>query len=79
MEQDQQRKQLQTPRQHIKDQHILGHGRKNAKFLLGPTSSSPGPILFIVAATAVKLVVMSHPSIDTSRTEKENKITNVTK
>ena len=32
-------------------------GEKNAKLLVGPTSSSPGPILLIVAATAVKLVI----------------------
>ena len=42
---------------------------KKLKFSVGPTSDSPGPILLIVAATAVKQVSVSCPSIETSRVE----------
>ena len=45
---------------------------KNPKFCVGPTSSSPGPILFNVATTAVKLVVKSFSSAPISRTEINN-------
>ena len=41
---------------------------KCAKFCVGPTSSSPGPILLNVAATAVKFVVRSLPSNETRKT-----------
>lgn len=40
----------------------LDRGLNNAKFWVGPTSSSPGPILFRVASTAVKFVVRSYSS-----------------
>lgn len=36
---------------------------KMEKFCVGPTISKPGPILFNVAATAVKLVVKLNSSI----------------
>ena len=42
---------------------------KKAKFSVGPTSERPGPILLIVAATAVKLVTASLQSKETSRVE----------
>ena len=41
-------------------------GEKMEKFCVGPTISKPGPMLFNVAATAVKFVVklkLSMPSI----------------
>ena len=37
----------------------LSYVEKNSKLAVGPTSSRPGPMLFIVAATAVKLVIRS--------------------
>lgn len=37
----------------------LLNGLKIPKLQVGPTFESPGPMLFKVAATAVKLVVMS--------------------
>ena len=46
-----------------------------AKFPAGPTSPSPGPILFIVATTAVKLVIRSFPSTETNNRETTNTIT----
>ena len=39
------------------------------KLRVGPTSSNPGPILFNVAATAVKLVVKSKLSMPISKIE----------
>lgn len=39
------------------------------KLQLGPTSDSPGPILFNVARTAEKFVVKSLPSIETRNTD----------
>ena len=39
------------------------------KFPIGPTISRPGPILFSVAATAVKFVIRSKLSRDTIRTD----------
>ena len=42
-------------------------GEKKLKFLIRPTSSRPGPILLIVAATAVKLVIRSCSSNDTKK------------
>ena len=39
----------------------LAGSAKPLKFCMGPTSSRPGPMLFSVAATAVKLVTMSKP------------------
>ncbi len=42
------------------------------KLPIGPTSSNPGPILFKVAAIAVKLLVKSRLSSDISKTEKAN-------
>ncbi len=49
---------------------------KLPKFCAGPASASPGPILFIVARTAVKLVVKSLLSIETASTDKKNIIVN---
>ena len=45
-------------------------GEKKAKFAVGPTPSSPGPMLFKADATAVKLVVKLAPSIEIMRVEK---------
>ena len=45
---------------------------KNAKLPVGPTASSPGPILFMVAVTAVKLVTRLCPSSDSNRSEAVN-------
>ena len=42
---------------------------KEEKFWVGPTASSPGPILFKVAATAEKFVIKSKLSMAMSRTE----------
>ena len=42
------------------------------KLPIGPTRSSPGPMLFKVAATAVKVDVKSKLSKDTSKTEIAN-------
>ena len=39
----------------------LAGSAKPLKFRMGPTSSRPGPMLFMVAATAVKFVTMSKP------------------
>ena len=47
----------------------LDGAEKNAKFPLGPTSESPGPILFIAATTDVKVVTISCPSKDSANTE----------
>ena len=47
-------------------------GENPLKFCVGPTSSSPGPILLIVAVTAVKLVIKSFPSSDIRRTDEVN-------
>ena len=41
----------------LKQRTSLESGEKREKFCVGPTASRPGPMLFIVAATAVKLVV----------------------
>ena len=51
------------------------NGEKKPKFPAGPTSSSPGPILFNVAATAVKFVVRSKPLNEMNSTEKANTTT----
>ena len=50
----------------------LEKSEKIEKFCVGPTSSKPGPILFNVAATAVKLVVKPKLSIPISNTDKKN-------
>ena len=42
------------------------------KFLVGPTSERPGPILLRHDATAVKLVTRSLPSRDTRNTDRVN-------
>lgn len=47
----------------------FARGENREKFPVGPTSSRPGPILFKVAATAVKLVVKSYASSPSIRTE----------
>ena len=52
---------------------------KNEKFSVGPTCASPGPILFMVAATAVNEVVPPYPSNEIRNTEMVNKIMNVIK
>ena len=41
----------------LNERTIFEKGEKNAKLDVGPTASIPGPMLFIVATTAVKLVV----------------------
>ena len=48
---------------------IFDHHEKPANDPLGPTSPSPGPILLIVAVTAVKFVVTSLPSKEMSKRE----------
>jgi len=45
---------------------------KKAKLQVGPTASSPGPILFMVAATAVKFVTRLCPSSESSSTDTAN-------
>ena len=52
---------------------------KNPKLQSGPTMESPGPILLIVAATAVKFVTRSCPSKDIAKTETTKIIINVIK
>ena len=42
---------------------------KKLKLAVGPTSSKPGPILLMVAATAVKFVTKSFPSNEIRSTE----------
>ena len=54
-------------------------GEKCAKFCVGPTISRPGPMLFIVAATAVKFVIKSFSYKEIKNTERINKERNVTK
>lgn len=49
------------------------------KFFVGPTCSSPGPMLLIVAATAVKFDVISFPSKEISSTDVVNRMINVIK
>ena len=49
----------------LKVRASFDRGEKNAKFDVGPTPSRPGPTLFIVAVTAVKLVVKLCPSKET--------------
>ena len=53
---------------------ILENPENAAKFCVGPTASSPGPILFRVAATAVKFVVKLKLSIEISNVENANTI-----
>ena len=48
---------------------IFDSGDINPKFAVGPTSSSPGPMLFIVATTDVNVVIRSFPSRLMSRRE----------
>ena len=50
---------------------------KKPKLQVGLTKLRPGPILFIVAATAVKFVVKSKFSIDTKSNDKTNTHVNV--
>ena len=45
---------------------------KSAKFAAGPTPERPGPMLLMVAATAVKFVTRSRPSIVISSSETIN-------
>ena len=47
-----------------KDKTSLENHENPAKFDAGPTSPRPGPILFIVAVMAVKLVIKSLLSND---------------
>ena len=47
---------------------------KCPKFWVGPASSNPGPMLLIVAATAVKFVIRSFPSKEMASTEAEKRI-----
>ena len=55
---------------------IFEKGLNPAKLPQGPTSSRPGPILLIVAATAVKHVIRSFPSKERKKSERQNIITN---
>ena len=55
------------------------NGLKMEKLPVGPTSSSPGPMLLMVAATAVKFVTKSFPSNEIANTEAENRMMNVMK
>ena len=48
----------------------LDNAEKSEKLLIGPTSLRPGPILFMVAATAVKVVTRSFPSNEIMSSEK---------
>ena len=57
----------------------LVNGLKCAKLAVGPTISSPGPILLIVAVTAVKLVTKSFSSSETTSKEKTKITKKVTK
>ena len=57
----------------------LVNGLNMEKFAAGPTIPKPGPILLMVAATAVKVVTRSVSSKDTSSTDAENTIANVIK
>lgn len=50
----------------------LEKGLNRLKFWVGPTSSNPGPMLLKVAATAVKFVVKSYPSMLMAKTDKKN-------
>ena len=50
----------------------LGMPENTEKLAVGPTSSRPGPMLFRVAATAVKFVTRSRSSIDRIRRENTN-------
>ena len=52
---------------------------KNEKFCEGPASDKPGPILLIVAATAVKLVTRSYSSKETRNSEPQKIMRNVMK
>ena len=52
---------------------------KCPKFCVGPAIASPGPMLFIVAATDVNVVTKSLFSNERINTEIENKIVNVMK
>lgn len=52
-----------------KDKTNFEREEKFAKLYIGPTSPRPGPMLFKVAATAVKLVVRSNPSVRIMRRE----------
>ena len=47
----------------------LANAEKPAKLHVGPTALRPGPMLLNVAATAVKFVIWSKLSSDTSSTE----------
>ena len=48
---------------------IFASGEKAAKQPVGPTSPRPGPMLFSVAITAVKVVTKSRLSSATSSTD----------
>ena len=48
---------------------IFENGEKKLKFWVGPTSESPGPMLLIVAVTAVKFVVKSWLSMEMQSTD----------
>lgn len=52
---------------------------KQLKFCVGPTNSRPGPMLLIVAVTAVKLVTKSLPSSEMAKSEQTKIIINVMK
>ena len=52
-------------------------GENKSKFRVGPTKFNPGPMLFKVVATAVKLVIRSFPSKDSKNIEAANIVINV--
>ena len=52
---------------------------KIPKFWVGPTSSNPGPMLLMVAATAVKFVIKSFPLKERAMTDTVNRNIKVAK
>ena len=62
-----------------KTRTIFEKSLKRPKFSDGPTSSRPGPMLLIVAATAVKFVVKSLPSNEMQSTDVKKTRKNVMK
>ena len=52
-----------------KQKTYFDKSEKPAKFPVAPTASKPGPMLLIVAATAVKLVFMLKLSSEITRTD----------
>lgn len=68
-EQHQHREDFQTPASMSKIITSFAGFVKLPKFIMGPTCARPGPMLFKVAAMAVKFVTISKPSRLMSRKE----------